>query len=484
MNHRLRQSLSLAMLTLTLVSAGAPVASALANTARLNDQASTVTDKPATDTSNNGNSTAKPTPTPAPAPTAPSKPKPPVASIDPSKMPTGIPTTFDVPAEPAIGEPGSRIKLSSSKLQNPKSSESNDNTRDLGGYVTADGKWKIKANRLLRSANLSGLSADDIKILQNHNVRHIIDMRTKGQVKSKTDKVIPGTYWENISILGEFAGAGLNTDANGDFVPNKNKPGDAGFYNHQLEFSASATTGYNKFLNGLLTQSGATLFHCSSGKDRTGIGSVLIMSALGMDTKTIAKDFMLSQTYNHHVQYSWLKEYYREINTYYTNMPNYLVNGLNFSKHQQEVLKSKYLVSNDKEERAYPAPKTPSVSVPSTPSTPAPVKPDNTKPVRPEASKPAKPAHKPTTKKKVVKVVSVKKIKKVQFVHLKRHRAYFYDIKLKHKVGFTKQSKTKWRLMKRAKLQINGKKVTYVQIKSPHGYHRWIQLNAVNQIKR
>jgi len=475
MNSKLRQSLSLAMLTLTLVSAGIPATSALANPTVLSDQAITVTETPtqpvtgqvtggsSTGSVGSGDNGSNPTPVPTPAPTpGPTKPKPP---IDPSKLPTSLPKTFEIPTEPAVGEPGARLKLSGASNTN--------NTRDLGGYVTADGKWKIKDNRLLRSANLSKFSDGDIKVLQAYSVKHIVDMRTPSQVKSGKDKIIPGTTWENISILGNFADGGYNVDSNGDY--SGDKAHDGGFYNHQLEFSASAMNGYNKFLSGLLTQSGATLFHCSSGKDRTGIASVLIMSSLGMDTKDIAKDYMLSQTYEHPVRYSWLKEYYREINTYYKNMPNYLVNGLHFSKYQQEVLKSKYLVSNDKEERAYPAPKTPGMS------SVTPVQPDK----KPEVTKPEVAAPVKPMKDKRVKVVFVKKIKKAQFVHLKRHRAYFYDLRLKHKVGMTKiqQAKTKWKLVKRAKLQINGKTVTYVQIKSPHGFHRWIQVNAVLQIK-
>ncbi|UIF30135.1 tyrosine-protein phosphatase [Levilactobacillus brevis] len=496
MNKRLKHSLSLAILTLTLMNAGLPVTSALANGVTRDAATNVATVPNGSEVANNGehkpvvptqpnngqnsgssasgNGGVKPNVVPG-KPNA--KPKLP---YDPNDLPTSLPKTFDVPEEPATGAPGARLKLSDAS--------SNNNTRDLGGYVTADGKWKIKTNRLLRSANLSKFTAEDIKVLQSHDVKHVVDMRTAGQIKGREDKQIPQATWENISILGKFANAGLNTNASGDFEDAKeNKPGDAGFYNHQLEFSYSAMTGYKKFLDGLLTQRGATLFHCSSGKDRTGIASVLIMSALGMDTSTIAKDFMLSERYQHHVQYSWLREYYREINSYYKNMPSYLVNGLGFTKYQQEVLKSKYLVSNDKEERAYPAPKAPSrpnVTIPST-SVDSEV---NKAVTKPDAVQSSKPEHKPTVKTKHkrvrIKVISVKRLKHAQMVHLKKHRPYFYDMHLKYKVGLTKDSKIKWRLIKRVKLRIGHKKKTYVQIVSPHGYHRWIQSNAVSKIKR
>jgi protein-tyrosine phosphatase len=431
MTHHWKHAFSLTVLALTLGTMSSPIISGLAATP-------------------SGNTTSAP-------------------GYDPDKMPTSFPREFAVPAEPAAGEPGSRLKLS----VNSGKTQYNNNTRELGGYVTADGKWKIKNNRLLRSAKLAKLSDDDVKILQQHNVKHIVDFRTAGQVSGSKDKVIPGASWENISIFGRNADSGYNL-VNNEYVPGKTS--DGGFYNHQLEFSASALTGYHQFLTGLLSRNGATLFHCNSGKDRTGIASFLIMSALGMSANTIATDYMLSQTYGQEVHFSWIKEYFREINIYYTNMPHYLVEGLNFSKYQQELLKSQYLVSTDGQERAYPAPASPAPTIPMKPEPDQ--KPTTTQPAQPSTPQPTAP------KRKQVKVLSVKKLKKTQYVHLKNHRPYFYDMHLKHKVGLTgKSTKAKWRLLKRAKIRVNNHTMTYFQIKGTHGHHRWIQSNAIHLIR-
>jgi protein-tyrosine phosphatase len=49
---------------------------------------------------------------------------------------------------------------------------------------------------------------------------------------------------------------------------------------------------YASFLNLILeTEEGAVLWHCSQGKDRTGIGAALILGALGADKETIIEDF-------------------------------------------------------------------------------------------------------------------------------------------------------------------------------------------------
>lgn len=449
MNSRLTRSLSVAALVLTLTGVATPTISALADVA------------PTTTVATSNPTAQKPVPTPTP-----SKPTP------------------TLPAEPATGQPGSRIKLESSYT---------DNTRDLGGYVTADGKWKIANHRLLRSNNLSKLTENDAKLLADtYDVKKVIDMRTNGQIKKSPDKAIPGAEWQQISILGNLADV--------PHVPGRQPDdlsGDGAFYDHRLEFSYSAVMGYRQFLSGLLTQNGATLFHCSSGKDRTGIGAVLIMSALGMDRKTIETDYMLSETYKHHVKQYWLDEYYREVFSHYKTMDNYLTSLLQFGPYQRELLKSKYLVSTDGKNTPYPTPSVPSTPAPAPTPVPqevTPIEKPETKPTPvPEKPKPEvttaqqteKPAnHKPTKKAKTVKILSVKKFKGVRYVHTKAKRAYFYDLKLKYQVGKTaKHSVTKWKVVKEAKLKVNGKTVKYLQIKSPHGYHRWIQASFVTTIR-
>jgi protein-tyrosine phosphatase len=39
------------------------------------------------------------------------------------------------------------------------------------------------------------------------------------------------------------------------------------------------------------------LIHCTAGKDRTGVGSMLILMALGADERVLRKDYMITNTY-------------------------------------------------------------------------------------------------------------------------------------------------------------------------------------------
>ena len=56
--------------------------------------------------------------------------------------------------------------------------------------------------------------------------------------------------------------------------------------------------GYRKFFDILINADGAVLFHCASGKDRTGIAAALVLGALGVLDADITYDFMLSNEYN------------------------------------------------------------------------------------------------------------------------------------------------------------------------------------------
>ena len=50
-------------------------------------------------------------------------------------------------------------------------------------------------------------------------------------------------------------------------------------------------------------------FHCSAGKDRTGVATMLILSALDVDKETIMKDYLLSKDYIASKYSSFLKIY-------------------------------------------------------------------------------------------------------------------------------------------------------------------------------
>lgn len=352
------------------------------------------------------------------------------------------------------------------------------NTRDLGGYQTADGKWQIRPNRLIRSDHLNHLTGTDKHILAaDHHVTSIVDFRTDGQANSLPDQALPGVPNRIISILGKYAFSDSN-----DF------DGDGGFYIDQLELSKSAIDGYHEFLNLLLQNNYATLYHCSSGKDRTGIATVLIMDILGMSKETIMNDFMQSAQTGRTVEEAWLTEYYREITSRYGTLNRYITNKLGFSRLQQEKLREMYLVSTDGKNTPYksanseitkPTPATgvthTAPTAPQTTSTPK-VTPRTTKDVAVPATITTGMADKAVKSHKIKgKIISTKKLHTKYVYHLKAHKKWFKDAHLQKLLGHTaKHKRTTWKLVKAERIKIKGKTYTYYQVQDHAGHKAWI----------
>ena len=82
----------------------------------------------------------------------------------------------------------------------------------------------------------------------------------------------------------------------------------AGLYRN-LVMDPFSRQQYRKFFGILLDQKeGAVLWHCSAGKDRVGVGTALLLSALGVPRETILADYMMVNTFTAEVVESRLEE--------------------------------------------------------------------------------------------------------------------------------------------------------------------------------
>lgn len=183
------------------------------------------------------------------------------------------------------------------------------NTRDLGQFTTAEGQ-KIKPRRLLRSGSLNDLNLEDRAILQNdYQLRTVVDFRTQTERDGEPDSKIAHVEYHWIPILDESTiGISQEECSTMDgmsqlaaFLMQDNF--DVKQYMmqtyRQLVASEHCRTQYRKFFDVLLDASdeGALLWHCSAGKDRAGIASVLVLYALGVDPAVIEEDYLATNTF-------------------------------------------------------------------------------------------------------------------------------------------------------------------------------------------
>ena len=181
------------------------------------------------------------------------------------------------------------------------------NARDLGGYTMLDGRI-VQSGRLLRAAHLADATDEDIRNLERLPVTAIIDFRKEQEKVGKVDREVPGARYTSLPV--DPSGNAMATATEEEkkkfsgqkkfdvkkvivFAAfNKKAQAVAQEMYPTLLFDPDCQQQFARFFRLVLeTENGAVLFHCTQGKDRTGIASALLLAALGADRETIVADF-------------------------------------------------------------------------------------------------------------------------------------------------------------------------------------------------
>ncbi|MGL4991475.1 MAG: tyrosine-protein phosphatase [Sarcina sp.] len=193
------------------------------------------------------------------------------------------------------------------------------NFRDLGGMKASDGKT-VKWDKFYRSDSLATLTEQDINYLENIDFKIILDYRSQQEASYEKDKTIPHSKYINISAMPMDAKFNGNLDMNyllkngAALFQNKENPTD--FLTKGYEDMAFNNPAFKQLIS-IMKEDDTRPFvqHCKSGKDRTGIGSALVLLLLGVPMETVKQDYLASNIYRKNYNDSIIKKYKKYLDT-------------------------------------------------------------------------------------------------------------------------------------------------------------------------
>lgn len=178
------------------------------------------------------------------------------------------------------------------------------NFRELGGYSAADGRH-IKSGLFYRSAALGEASEEEFEFIKSLGLRFVLDLRSEEEALELPDPLIPGA--QQVRISGAM-------DANDNEVnlspanivriaknPRREDPDPEESIIAAVEEIYTSLAFRNEAYKELVAQMEAgnvpLLFHCTAGKDRTGIAAMVIMMILGASDEDIVSHYVLTNEY-------------------------------------------------------------------------------------------------------------------------------------------------------------------------------------------
>lgn len=256
------------------------------------------------------------------------------------------------------------------------------NFRDLGGCPCEDGKI-VKYGQFYRCGKLSNLDENDFEVLKNHNLKIIVDLRSVGEKEREPD-IVPKDcdyyhYSGIVTMDDPNSGAsqmGGNLDMKSaviEILQGKMKmPNPMEYLKDCYEIMAEHSDSFKALFDLIKKNPEKPIaFHCTAGKDRTGVAAALILLALGASEETVMEDYLLSNVHREaenniileeikkhttdeeflkvfrsvlEVDAELLNAYFNKVKELYGTWDNYFERAIGLSTEDRKELKERYLV--------------------------------------------------------------------------------------------------------------------------------------------
>lgn len=165
------------------------------------------------------------------------------------------------------------------------------NFRDIGGYLNRQGR-QVKWRKIMRCGHLANLSSADLDALEAIGINQVHDFRRVEEQAQNPSCAVRAQIFDDyqisigdISRFWEFLFEGeLSAESSHQLVVNS--------YRSCIQ---TVIPAFSRFMRHIVDNAdNASVFHCSAGKDRTGMAAALILAALDVPRETIIEDYMLT----------------------------------------------------------------------------------------------------------------------------------------------------------------------------------------------
>lgn len=172
--------------------------------------------------------------------------------------------------------------------------EGGHNYRDMGGYRTSDGLY-VRWGKVFRTDDMHNLTTGDLDYLTALNLHTVVDFRSEKEASEDPDKLPTSVTNHRLLPISPGNMTDVTQAELEDAEKNAQYMADI---NRIFSTNEEIVAQYRELFRLLQDESNLPLsFHCTAGKDRTGMGAALFLASLGVDEQAIMKDYLLSNNY-------------------------------------------------------------------------------------------------------------------------------------------------------------------------------------------
>lgn len=241
--------------------------------------------------------------------------------------------------------------------------------RDLGGIKNKEGKT-IKPNMIVRGKSLYKIKEKDVQMLKLNNLSKVIDLRTAVEIDEKPNVKIDNIKYLHMPVFKEKMAGITHEKEENKLKMLMNMMSIENLYKLMVTDAYSISQLKNIIHEIMSSDNHPVLFHCTAGKDRTGVVAMLLLNILDVDEETIMKNYLeINKTHKPKANLfyvlinilMWNKELAKKARSYYMvherylqtaieaiketygSMEEYITNALGVTNEMKQAFKDKVL---------------------------------------------------------------------------------------------------------------------------------------------